>query len=175
MHASTQARMCLSSCVPAFALASAGECRKVIRPYGLTVYREPCEGTFIVGFFLTPGQEVTVDRTKGHVPNNCPTNYPFCWIYITDGSGRWGWVISGAPSQPQTLPCGQAPGEAYVSCCSEEPCDPIIGGTPTIPSATHIVSHMLGACALHSSSALRSTTALRSPAALYVSLHVSIL
>ncbi len=102
---------------------TAGECRRVTRPSGLDLHTSPCLASpQVYGGHADFNQTVWLDTNRGHQSSNCSVipkaaSDPFCWIYVYTSTGEAGWLQSGMPAEPQTLPCGQAPGEPYPACC----------------------------------------------------------
>lgn len=102
---------------------AAGECRRVIRPSGLDLHTSPCiTSPMVYNGHADFNETVWYDLSRGHRSSNCsahPTaaSDALCWIYVYTSTGEAGWAPSGMPTQPQDLPCGQAPGDPYVACC----------------------------------------------------------
>lgn len=104
------------------------------------MHQNPCAAGAAI-LTVPQGSLVSYETEAGHMPSECPTTDKQCYIRVSvDLSGlTWnGWIPSGLPDQPQSLPCGVAPGQAYVSCCQGQTCT----GKPVLIQ-THGFAHWM--------------------------------
>lgn len=124
----------------------------VTRDEGVAIYDAPCLSTATVKGSLRKDELITYDLSKPHRRSDCPAADQYCWVYVTGASGKEGWVQSGLPGQPQQVPCGVAPGKAFLSCCPNQPCTQrventvLFGGEDAWVNSTRTAVECLKAC-----------------------------